>query len=217
MSTRFHIGAQGLRGNIAAYAKRFDLLEVRADTSSPTPVALRRWRKAVPPHFEFCVVAGPELAKLKASPALDRELAQAVEMITALQARCFLLPTPVEVTPEHAVARSARALARAPPARRDLDRLGAARRLGARRTPRSPRRNGASCCRWTRRVDRPARAGELRAAARARRTHSFGESALQRVVRAIGNRRDAYVVLETTSALTEAKTLRRLSRRGGRA
>src|SRR5262249_20108011 len=89
----------GLRGSIEAYAKRFDLLEVHADGSSPSPTALRRWRKAVPPHFEFCVVAGKTLATLKDSPELGQELERALATITALQARCFLLPTPVEVTP----------------------------------------------------------------------------------------------------------------------
>src|SRR5439155_18521563 len=42
-------------------------------------------------------------------------------------------------------------------------------------------------------------------------TRSFGPSALERVVESIGPRRDAYVVLETTSALTECKTLRRIA------
>ena len=35
MSTRWHIGAKHLRGAIAAYAKRFDLLEVRVAQSAP--------------------------------------------------------------------------------------------------------------------------------------------------------------------------------------
>ena len=38
-----------------------------------TPATMRRWRKAVPPHFDFCVVVGPNVAKLKASDALDAE------------------------------------------------------------------------------------------------------------------------------------------------
>ena len=66
MSTRWHIGAKHLRGALAAYAKRFDFLEVHAaipdhDAASPGPslATLRRWRKSVPTHFDFAVVAGP--------------------------------------------------------------------------------------------------------------------------------------------------------------
>ena len=75
MTTRVHIGTKELRGDIAAYAKRFDLLEIRgfdADKQklAPSPATLRRWRKAAPPTFEFAVVAGPGVGKLKASDAL---------------------------------------------------------------------------------------------------------------------------------------------------
>lgn len=214
MSTRYHIGAKGLRGSIAAYAKRFDLLEVRADDTSPTPTALRRWRKSVPPHFDFCVVAGPELAKLKATPALERELAQAIETIAALQARCFLLPTPVDVTPSALWRdRLARLLDRLP---RDAtsvvweprgvweheDAIAAAKSWGIVLSVDAAREHVPPG---------PVAYVRLRAMGE---THSFGESALTRVVQSIGVRRDAYVVLETSSALVEAKTLRRLARRG---
>src|SRR5260370_7131867 len=125
MSNRWHIGAKQLRGAIAAYAKRFDLLEVRAvvsgsdsagtgDRAKSKPVAprpprgeeiapglptLRRWRKAVPPHCQFSVVAGPNLARVRPSDEADRELDAARVAIDALQARCFVLRTPPEVTP----------------------------------------------------------------------------------------------------------------------
>ena len=42
-------------------------------------------------------------------------------------------------------------------------------------------------------------------------TRSYGAAALERIIHAIGHRRDAYVVLETSSALAECKNLRRLS------
>src|SRR5258708_28288447 len=83
MSTRWHIGAKGLKGAISAYAKRFDLLEVRIDDPSaegapsatgPTLASLRRWRKAVPPAFNFAVVAGPHLATVNATAAAARAL-----------------------------------------------------------------------------------------------------------------------------------------------
>jgi uncharacterized protein YecE (DUF72 family) len=214
MSTRYHVGAKGLRGNIAAYAKRFDLLEVRAEAAGPNVASLRRWRKAVPPHFEFCVVAGPELSKVKESPALDRELEVAVETIAALQARCFLLPTPVEVTPSSVWReRMARLLERLP---RDAtfivweprgvweheDAVVAAKKWGI-----------VVSTDATREVVPPGPVAYVRLRAIGE-THSYGESALTRIVKAIGPRRDAYVVLETASAMTEAKTLRRVARRG---
>ena len=45
-------------------------------------------------------------------------------------------------------------------------------------------------------------------------TRSYGASALERVVRALGARRDAYVVIETVKALTEAKALRTVADAG---
>src|SRR5580704_8870317 len=109
MSTRWHIGAKELRGAMAAYAKRFDLLEVRvlvpdaggAEREGPTPsvATLRRWRKSVPPHFDFAVVGGPHLSRVKGGEGADRELEAAKAAIDALQARCFVLRTTSDVTP----------------------------------------------------------------------------------------------------------------------
>ncbi|MGH7282504.1 MAG: hypothetical protein ACRELY_13340, partial [Polyangiaceae bacterium] len=45
-------------------------------------------------------------------------------------------------------------------------------------------------------------------------TRSFGPTALARIVDRIGERRDAYVVIETSSALVECKELRKLAHRG---
>ena len=96
MTTRWHIGAKQLRGAIASYAKRFDLLEVRVAPPGPPPMlrsgekprvhakgeppedagpnlaTLRRWRKSVPPHFHFAVVAGPQLSRVRASDDAER-------------------------------------------------------------------------------------------------------------------------------------------------
>jgi gamma-glutamyltranspeptidase/glutathione hydrolase len=110
MTTRWHIGAMQLRGAIAPYAKRFDLLEVRATVSpkeegggegaiAPTLATLRRWRKSVPPHFTFAVVLGPHAGRVKPGAALDQEVDAARRAADALQARCIVLRTPAEVTP----------------------------------------------------------------------------------------------------------------------
>ncbi len=214
MSTRFHIGAKELKGSLTAYAKRFDLLEVRADAKAPTIPALRRWRKSVPPHFDFSVIGGAHLSLLKPSEALEAELDAAVRAIAALQARCFLLQTPVDVTPS-ALSRDrmARLLDRLP---RDAthvvweprgvweleDAAAAAKKWGIVLGVDAARDDVP---------DGPTAYARLRSLGE---TRSFGPSALSRVVDRIGDRRDAYVVIETSSALAECKELRKLAQRG---
>jgi uncharacterized protein YecE (DUF72 family) len=222
MSTRWHIGAKELRGAIAAYAKRFDLLEVRVALSArpggedevPTPTlpTLRRWRKSVPPHFDFAVVGGPHLSRVKGSDAADRELEASCAAIDALQARCFVLRTTPEVTPTALWRdRIAKVISRFP---RDVthfvwepsgvweieDAAAQAQQWGVVLAV-DPARE-------------PVPAGPL-AYLRLRalgETRSFGPLALERIARALGPRRDVFVVIETDSALTEAKRLKRLAR-----
>src|SRR5580692_4514174 len=102
MATRFYIGAKTLRGDIASYGKRFDLLEVQSGEPGArvaSMATLRRFRKSVPPHFAFTVVASPGLAALKPGDALEQGRAHAKAFTDVLQARCVLLSTPPEVTP----------------------------------------------------------------------------------------------------------------------
>jgi uncharacterized protein YecE (DUF72 family) len=221
MATRFHIGAKDLRGGIEAYAKRFDLLEVSLHAravggAAMTNTTMRRWRKAVPPHFDFCVIAGPNVAKLKATPALDEELKETLAAIDALQARCVLLRTPADVTPATLWRdRMARLLERFPRDATNIvweprgvweigDAALAAKKWGivlsvdAARDPVPPG---------------PVAYTRLRAMGE---TRSYGPSAMERVVHAIGQRRDAYVVIETDKALVEAKSLRRIAQGAGK-
>jgi uncharacterized protein YecE (DUF72 family) len=218
MGTRFHIGAKDLRGDIAAYAKRFDLLEVHpapADDGAlgPSLATMRRWRKATPPHFEFTVVAGPSLSRLKPGAALDKEVAAALEAADALRARCLLLQTPPEVTPSSLwrermvkvlgrLRREATTLVWEPrglwetdDAARAAQKWGVVLALDASREP-VP--------------EGPIAYVRLRMLGE---TRSFGPSTLERVVHAIGDRADAYVVLETPTALKECKRLRQLAQR----
>jgi uncharacterized protein YecE (DUF72 family) len=223
MSTRFHIAAKELKGAISAYAKRFDLLEVRVALAEggrgtkaegvPSLATLRKWRKQVPPHFAFSVVAGPHLSRIKQSAELEAELAGARAAIDALQARCFVLHTPPEVTPSALWRdRIAKVVERVP---HDVtsfvwepsgvwetaDAAVLARSLGIVLAV-DPARE-------------PVPAGNV-AYVRLRalgETRSFGPSALERVVHAIGPRHDAYVVIETDSALQECKRLRRIAQR----
>jgi len=220
MATRFHIGAKDLRGTIGAYSKRFDLLEVpmveAGDKRAITLTTMRKWRKGVPPHFDFCVVVGPNVAKLKPSAALDAELEAALAAVDALQARCLLIRTPAEVTPGTVWRdRMGRLLERV---QRDATRVIweprgvwevgdaalAAKKWGvvlAVDAARDPVPAG------------PVAYTRLRALGE---TRSYGATALDRIVRAIGARRDAYVVFETDKALDEAKMLRRAAQGAGK-
>jgi uncharacterized protein YecE (DUF72 family) len=224
MATRFHIGArtqQGgatpLAGSIETYAKRFDLLEVLSGApTSPSGATMRKWRKAVPPHFDFTVVASPNVARLKASDALERELSAARDAIDALQARCLLIPTPADVTPSALWRdRMGKLLDRLP---RDAthviweprgvweaeDAAVAARKWGvvlAVDAAREPVPEGLVA--YVR----------LRAMGE---TRSFGPAALEKVVEAIGSRRDAFVVFETPAAQKEAASLRQIAQRASK-
>jgi uncharacterized protein YecE (DUF72 family) len=217
MATRLHVGAKELKGDLAAYAKRFDLLEVRGVDAkllkqAPSASTLRKWRKAVPPQFEFSVVAGPNIGKLKPSPALDAELAALLETIEILQARVIVLPTPPDVTPSKLSRdRVAKVLEKLP---RDAsavvwepsglweneDAADQAKAwdvvLGV-----DPARDALPAG--------PVCYGRMRAVGG---TRAFSTAALQKIADKIGERRDAYVIIETTGALKEAKTLRGLVR-----
>jgi uncharacterized protein YecE (DUF72 family) len=237
MTTRWNIGAKQLRGAIASYAKRFDFLEVRMavptvaagarsgeravghakgkppEDQSPNLATLRRWRKSVPPHFHFAVVAGPHLARVRPTEDAERELEAARMAIDALQARCFVLRTPPEVTPTALWReRIAKVVARVP---HDVthfvwepsgvwevsDAASQAQAWGAVLAV-DPLRE-------------PVPAGSV-AYLRLRalgETQAFGAAALERMIVAVGARREVFVVLESDSALAEAKGLRELVRR----
>ena len=224
MSTRWHIGAKHLRGAIAAYAKRFDLLEVRVSQSAagesaeaspgPSLTTLRRWRKSVPPHFDFAVVAGPHLSRVKASDAGEQELEAARAAIDALQARCFVLRTPPDVTPTALWRdRISKIVARLP---HDVthfvwepsgvweiaDAAAQAREWGV-VLALDPAREAVP----------PGPVAYLRLRALGE-TQAFGPVALERIVNAVGPRREVFAIIETDTAISEAKRLRQLSRRG---
>ncbi len=223
MTTRWHIGAKELRGAIAAYAKRFDLLEVRvalgpqpgSDEEAPTPTiaTLRRWRKSVPPHFEFAVVAGPHLSRVKASEAADRELEAACAAIDALQARCFVLRTPPDVTPTALWReRIAKVVARIPHDATHFvwepsgvweiaDAAATAKSWGNVIVAVDPARELVP--------HGPVAYVRMRALGE---TRAFGPIALERIVRAVGERREVFAIVETETALVEGKRLRQLVR-----
>ncbi|HEX3770720.1 MAG TPA: DUF72 domain-containing protein [Polyangiaceae bacterium] len=225
MSTRWHIGAKHLRGAIAAYAKRFDLLEVRAARAAqpgetadaapgPSVATLKRWRKSVPPPFDFAVVAGPHLSRVKASEAADQEVEAAIAAIDALQARCFVLRTPPDVTPTSLWRdRIGKIVARIP---HDVthfvwepsgvwevpDAAAQAREWGA-----------VLALDPAREVVPPGPVAYLRLRALGE-TQAFSPLALERIVDKVGPRRDVFAIIETDTAQAEAKRLRQIARKG---
>jgi uncharacterized protein YecE (DUF72 family) len=232
MTPRWHIGAKELRGAMAAYAKRFDLLEVRVAIGAAAPGAaspmaplpslatLRRWRKSVPPQFNFAVVGGPHLARVKMSESAERELDAARAAVDVLQARCFVLRTPPEVTPTALWRdRIAKTVDQFP---RDVTHFvwepsgvwevaEAASQARAWRVVLAvdPARDQVP--------DGPVAYLRLRALGE---TRAFGPIGLERIVRAVGVRREVFLIVETDSALREARRLRQIVsslRAGGRA
>ena len=217
MAARVHIGAKDLRGDLAAYAKRFDLLEVRGmDAASqhlaPSTATLRRWRRAVPPKFEFSVVAGPNLAKLRPNDTFEAELKTMLATATTLEARVLVIATPVDVTPSklwrdrlarvvERLPRDANAIVWEPSGLWEVeDAVRFAKTLGV-VVGVDPAREEVPAG--------PVAYGRLRAVGA---TRAFSTAALQRIAAKMGERNDAYVLIETTGALKEAKTLRGLMR-----
>ena len=220
MATRVHIGSKELRGELAAYAKRFDLLEVRGMDApnlrlAPSAATLRRWRKAVPPQFEFAVVAGPNVGKLKPTEAFETELEAMLGAVNTLESRLLVVPTPPAVTPSKLWRdRFAKLLDRLP---RDAstvvwepsglweheDAAVQAKQWGVVLSV-DPSRDIVPVG--------PVAFARLRALGG---TRAYSTAALEKIAVAIGDRRDAYVVIETQGALKEAKTLRRLIRAAG--
>jgi uncharacterized protein YecE (DUF72 family) len=97
---RLLVGLPALAGDVEKYASKFDLVELRAgDAALPKPATLRRWRKAVPPHFAFSVVLPPAVGELAPGKALDAGVATSIEVAATLEARCVVLQTPADVRP----------------------------------------------------------------------------------------------------------------------
>jgi uncharacterized protein YecE (DUF72 family) len=91
------VGKNNLEGDIARYASRFNLLELRADaTNLPRGARLTDWKKRVPEDFAFSVVLPRALGQFTSSAL---ELGRTLELADALSARWLLLQTPSTVGP----------------------------------------------------------------------------------------------------------------------
>jgi len=226
MAARIHIGAKELKGDLAAYAKRFDLLEVRGMDAAnmrlaPSAATLRRWRRLVTPKFEFCVIAGPNVAKLKPSAEFDAELAAMLETQKSLEARVLLIATPADVTPGKLwrdrlakvvdrLPRDANAIVWEPSGLWEIEdaaELGKKLDIGVCADPSRDELPPG-----------PVAYGRLRALGG---TRAYSAAALTKVAVNVLSAMprtasgDAYVVVETAGALKEAKTLRGILRSAG--
>jgi uncharacterized protein YecE (DUF72 family) len=95
-----HVGQAALRGDIGRYARRFDLLELRAELGKlPRSKQLREWAKAVPEGFVFSVVLPRVVGALEARADFEPALEQALASAEALSAGWLVLQTPPTVMP----------------------------------------------------------------------------------------------------------------------
>lgn len=96
--SRLLVGLPHLKGKLATYAERFDIVEVRpVDNPLPKTSKLAGWREQVPPSFAFSVVLPSAVAKL--GDGDEAALTQALEAARVLQATAIVLATPALVRP----------------------------------------------------------------------------------------------------------------------
>jgi len=97
---RPHVGLPLLEGSLERYAEKYDLVELRpVDAPLPKAATLRAWRRKVPPSFVFSVVFPRAVSELRPSPELDEALAHTLDVARDVEARCLVLATPPSVTP----------------------------------------------------------------------------------------------------------------------
>jgi uncharacterized protein YecE (DUF72 family) len=91
------VGRNAHEGDIARYATRFNLIELRADaTNLPRGAKLSDWKKRVPADFVFSIVLPKALGLLESSAI---NLGRTLELSDALSAKWLLLQTPSSVGP----------------------------------------------------------------------------------------------------------------------
>ena len=97
---RLHVGTTNLVGDIAAYAKRFDLLELSAERGKlPKSARLHELARGVPDGFEWSLVLPRAASALEPGPELEQELGFALDAARVLNARWLLLRTEPSVMP----------------------------------------------------------------------------------------------------------------------
>ena len=213
--TRFRISAKRLQGGFDAFAKRFDFLEL--PDPLPADSTLNRYRKEAPPHFDFCIPFPKALAPFKTGPELKKAVISTRKLVSSLRARIVRIATPTSFTPSQANVER-------------LEKLVGALNMDASTIVWEP--SGlweiphagyvASSLGIVLSVDPlhdPIPPGDIcylrfRALGESRRKPS--DDVIAKVIRAVGNRREAFVVVENDDALSVAKSIRRSSQGGVR-
>jgi uncharacterized protein YecE (DUF72 family) len=94
------VGTSSLRGDIARYAKRFNLLEMSAEAGRhPKRAGLLDLRRSAGPDFAFSVVLPSALASLESGDETEGLIERAKSVAEALGAAWWVLRTPPNVTP----------------------------------------------------------------------------------------------------------------------
>jgi uncharacterized protein YecE (DUF72 family) len=97
---RLQVGLPELVGDIAKYASKFDMVELRpVPGAAPRAQTLRAWRRAINPSFTFSVVLPRIVGELSMSKEMDAALQEALGVALAVEARCIVLSTPAEIRP----------------------------------------------------------------------------------------------------------------------
>lgn len=97
---RLHVGTDSLRGDIAAYARRFDLLELLAEKGRlPRAGRLAEMKRAVHERFVFSLRLPSAVASLEWSAEAESAVGYATEVADVLGAEFLILQTPPAVMP----------------------------------------------------------------------------------------------------------------------
>ncbi|MBI3207241.1 MAG: DUF72 domain-containing protein [Myxococcales bacterium] len=97
---RLHVGTDSLRGDIAAYARRFDLLELLAEKGRlPKKARLAEMKRAVHEQFSFTVRLPASVSTLEWNAEAEAGLAYALDVSGVLGAEILVLQTPPSVMP----------------------------------------------------------------------------------------------------------------------
>ena len=97
---RLHVGTDSLRGDIAAYAKRFDMLELLTEKGRlPRVARLAEMRRAVSDGFLFSLRLPKSLVGLEWNAEAEAGLAYVMDVADVLGAEILVLQTPPSVMP----------------------------------------------------------------------------------------------------------------------
>lgn len=97
---RLQVGLPEIVGDVAKYATKFDMVELRPTAgAAPRASTLRGWRRATNPSFTFSVVLPSVVGELKMTKEMDAALEESLAVATTIEARCIVLSTPADVRP----------------------------------------------------------------------------------------------------------------------